>query len=474
VVTSEPIKPQAAAGRAGTRKRVPQTNRWEMKTMPVTIDSKLKNILDDPQARAILEEMRPGFASNPMIKLALGMNLSALLKFPQAGFSAEQVATLTERFAALGKQTPPATATSSDAAPAAAAADEPQAAPRLGFESVAGKVVIVTGASRGIGEAIARCYAQHGMKVVCANRKPADGEKLAESIKAAGGEAVYCKTDSSVPAEVKALVEFTVATYGRLDGIVNNAGLGLGATPLHEYTLEDGDRIVDLNLKGVFVGMKYAAEAIFKTKSTGGFIINIASIAGIMPQSGMSLYTATKFGVVGMTRSAALDYAPHNLTVNAICPGHTLTSIYDIAPPEAMEMFRGQCPSGHMWEPQDCANLALFLASDLARNITGAVIPVDGGQAAGQRSIMMWRHPEIVGEGDGSISSDSTIAAILEVPGAAEIVDRYLPGFSTNEEAKPAYGLTFKALCEIPAVGVSAEDAKKLCDELDELGKRLR
>ncbi len=344
----------------------------------------------------------------------------------------------------------------------------------LDFASVAGKVVIVTGASRGIGEAIARIYAQHGMKVVCANRKPADGQKLVDSIRAAGGEAVYCRTDSSIPAEVKALVDFSVATYGRLDGIVNNAGFGLGGTPLHEYTLEDCDRIVSLNLKGAFAGMKYAAEAILKSRSAGGFIINIASIAGIMPQSGMSLYTATKFGVVGMTRSAALDYAPHNLTVNAICPGHTLTSIYDIAPPEAMELFREQCPSGQMCDPADCAYLALFLASDLARHVTGAVIPVDGGQAAGQRSVMMWRHPEILEGGDATISSDSTIAAIMEVPGAAEIVDKYLPGFSTNEDAKPAYGLTFKALCEIPMVGISAEDAKKLCDELDALGAAQR
>lgn len=433
--------------------------------MVVTIDSKLKEILDDPQARAIMEEMRPGFSSNPMIKLALGMKMSEIVKFPQAGFSAEQIATLTERFAALGKPAAPA---------ATPPAEQVQPAPRLGFGSVEGKVVVVTGASRGIGEAIARVFAAHGMKVVCANRTRAKGQELVASIKAAGGEAAYFKTDSSVPAEVKALVDFAVATYGRLDGIVNNAGFGLGGTPLHEYTLEDSERIISLNLQGVFTGMKYAAEAIFKSQSKGGFIINIASIAGLMPQSGMGLYTATKFGVVGMTRAAALDYAPYNLTVNAICPGHTLTSIYDIAPPEAMDLFRDQCPSGHMCEPQDAAHLALFLASDLARNITGAVIPVDGGQASGQRSIMMWRHPEILQGGEAVLSSESTIAAVMEIPEAVAIVDKYLPGFAGNEQAKPAYGMTFKALCAIPAVGVSEEAAARLCEELDALGQRLR
>ncbi|NLM15309.1 MAG: SDR family oxidoreductase [Clostridiaceae bacterium] len=341
----------------------------------------------------------------------------------------------------------------------------------MDFSSVSGKVVIVTGASRGIGEAIARCYADHGMRVVCANRDPVKGQQVVESIKASGGDALYCKTDASKPDEVKALVDFTMENYRRLDGIVNNSGIGMGGTPLHENTIEDCERILDLNLKGVFAGMKYGAEAIFKSKSEGGFIINIASIAGLMPQSGMGLYVATKQGVVGMTRSAAMEYAPYNLTVNAICPGHTLTSMYDVAPAEAMELFTSQIPAGRMGKPEECAWLALFLASDMARFITGAAIPVDGGIAAGQRNILMWRHPELVGMGDGKLNSDSTIAAIMEVPEGAAIVERYLPGFSENEQAKMAYGLTFKALCEIPATGISKEKAEAFFKELDTLSE---
>lgn len=428
--------------------------------MGITVDSKLKEILADPEAKAIIEEIRPGFDANPMLKMALGMKFSALLKFPQAGFSKEEIEHLTEKLNALGKKEQ-----SCNSARA-------KSSKMMNFDSVKDKVVIVTGASRGIGEAIARCYAAHGIKVVCANRDPVKGQQVVDSIRATGGEVSYFRADTSKPAEVKDLVDFAVKTYGRLDGIVNNAGIGMGGTPMHEYTIEDCERILDLNLKGVFAGMKYGAEAILKSKSEGGFIINIASIAGLIPQSGMGLYVATKHGVVGMTKSASMEYAPYNLTVNAICPGHTLTSMYDVAPAETIDYFIGQIPAGRMGRPEECAWLALFLASDMARFITGAAIPVDGGIAAGQRNILMWRHPEIVGVGDGRLSSDSTIAAVMESPEGAEIVEKYLPGFSENEQAKMAYGLTFKALCEIPMTGISADDAKNLFEELDALGKK--
>lgn len=423
--------------------------------MTIGMDSKLKEILANPEAKAIVEAIRPGFARNPMIKMAMGLKFSELLKFPQAGFSEAEIDQMRLAFQALNHAEPKAT----------------NPALTANFESVRDKVVIVTGASRGIGEAIARCYAAHGMKVVCSNRNAAKGEETVASIRASGGNAVHFTADMSKPTEIKALVDFAVATYGKLDGIVNNAGIGMGGTPLHEQSLEDCERILDLNLKGVFAGMKYAAEAIFKSKSSGGFIINIASIAGLMPQSGMSLYVATKQGVVGMTKSAAMEYAPHNLTVNAICPGHTLTSMYEVAPEETMQLFIDQIPAGRMGKPEECAYLALFLASDLARFITGAAIPVDGGIAAGQRNVLMWRHPELVGVGDGTLSADSTIAAIMEVPQGVAVVEKYLPGFADNEQAKMAYGLTFKALCEIPQTGISPDKAEAFFAELDQLGK---
>lgn len=264
------------------------------------------------------------------------------------------------------------------------------------FKSVNGKVVIVTGASRGIGRTIAQIYGINGMKVVCAARSKEQGEAVAQEIQEKGGEAIFIQTDCSNAGEIKTLIKNTIDHYGKLDGIVNNAGIGQGGIPLHEYETEDYDAIFELNSKGIFAGMKFGAEAIFKSHSNGGFIINIASVAGIMPQRGQTLYTATKFGVIGMTKAAALDYAPHNITVNAICPGYTKTSIFGDAPEQAMAFFAQDCPAGRIGDPEECAYLALFLASDMARYITGAAIPVDGALSAGNKNVIQWKHPEIL------------------------------------------------------------------------------
>ena len=261
------------------------------------------------------------------------------------------------------------------------------------FESVRGKVAVVTGASRGIGEAIARVFGANGMKVVLAARSEEQGQKVAKEIVEQGGEAIFVRTDCSDPAQIKALVEKAVETYGRLDGFVSNAGIGMGGNPLHEYKMEEYQRIFALNSEGVFAGMKYAAEAIFKTRSRSGFLINVASVAGIVPQRGQARFIATKCCVVGMTRAAALDYAAYGITVNAICPGYTKTSIFGDIPEAAMAMFARDCPAGRMGDPIECAWLALFLASDMARYITGAAIPVDGALSAGHQNVTSWKNP---------------------------------------------------------------------------------
>lgn len=263
------------------------------------------------------------------------------------------------------------------------------------FHSVEGKVAIVTGASRGIGKAIAEVYGANGMKVVCAARSSKEGQEVADAICGRGGEAIFIQTDCSDAGQMKKLVKDAVAHFGILDGMVSNAGIGQGGSPLHEYEIEEYDRIFALNSRGVFAGMKYGAEAIFHAHSEGGFLINVASVAGIMPQRGQALYTATKFGVVGMTKAAALDYAPYNITVNAICPGYTRTSIFGEAPEQAMAFFAQDCPAGRMGEPEECAHLALFLASGMARYITGAAIPVDGALSAGSKNVTQWKNPKI-------------------------------------------------------------------------------
>lgn len=335
----------------------------------------------------------------------------------------------------------------------------------MNFSSVQGKVAIVTGASRGIGRAIAEVFGEHGMKVVCAARSQDMGQAVADEICAKGGDAIFVRTDCSSPEAIKALVYAAVAHYGRLDGVVSNAGIGMGGTPLHEYDLDEYDKIFDLNSKGVFAGMKYGAEAISKARSQGGFLINVASIAGLMPQRGQALYTATKFGVVGMTRAAALDYAKYGITVNAICPGYTNTSIFGNAPEAAMDFFASDCPAGRMGDPRECAYLALFLASDMARYITGAAIPVDGALSAGHQNISSWKHPELVtGE---KLSAESTIAAIMDSQAGAAIVEKYLPGFAANEQVKQAYGMTFKALA--PMLGLPEQVLESMLSELNSI-----
>lgn len=335
----------------------------------------------------------------------------------------------------------------------------------MDFNSVQGKVVIVTGASRGIGRAIAECYGAHGMKVACAARSVDQGQAVSDGICAKGGEAIFIQTDCSSTAAIKELVDKTVAHYGKLDGVVSNAGIGMGGTPLHEYDVTDYEKIFALNSEGVFAGMKYGAEAILKSHSEGGFLINVASIAGLVPQRGQALYSATKFGVVGMTRAAALDYAAYGITVNAICPGYTKTSIFGDAPVSAMDFFASDCPAKRMGDPEECAALALFLASDMARYITGAAIPVDGALSAGHQSIRSWKHPEILT--DGKLNSQSTIAALMENDAAKVVIENFLPGFSANEQAKAAYGMTFAQIG--PMLGLPDSALQGLLAALDNL-----
>ena len=272
------------------------------------------------------------------------------------------------------------------------------------------------------------------------------------------------KEDDSLAARCSKVWEQKWAEI-ELDGVVSNAGIGMGGTPLHEYDVTDYEKIFALNSEGVFAGMKYGAEAILKSHSEGGFLINVASIAGLVPQRGQALYSATKFGVVGMTRAAALDYAAYGITVNAICPGYTKTSIFGDAPASAMDFFASDCPAKRMGDPEECAALALFLASDMARYITGAAIPVDGALSAGHQSISSWKHPEILT--DGKLNSQSTIAALMENDAAKVVIENFLPGFSANEQAKAAYGMTFAQIG--PMLGLPDSALQGLLAALDNL-----
>ncbi|WP_139991495.1 SDR family NAD(P)-dependent oxidoreductase [Paenibacillus paridis] len=265
------------------------------------------------------------------------------------------------------------------------------------FSSVKGKVAIVTGAADGLGKAVAQCYAENGIKVVVSDINADKGKKTVEEIKAGAGEATFFQADVSKVEDVQGLINFAVETYGRLDGIVNNAGISAESRPTHEYSVQEFDKLTAIDLKGVFLGMKFGIEAILKSKAPGGFVINVASLAGIMGNSSMAIYTSSKHGVVGLTKSAALDYAPYNITVNAICPGTIRTSIWGDTPEEVVQQYaKLLSPNGRLGDPKDVAHLALFLASDMARYISGSAITVDAGSHAGKLTPTQWSHPEIL------------------------------------------------------------------------------
>ncbi len=258
------------------------------------------------------------------------------------------------------------------------------------FDSVKGKVAIVTGATAGIGKAMAEVFAQNGMKVVLSARREELGEKIAEEIREKGGDAVFFKADVSKEEDVKALMRFTVDTYGKLNVVINNAGAGTLMHPIHEYDVEEFCRVTNVDYVGVFIGMKYAVKTMLETGSEECSIINISSAEGIYPTGCFAPYSGAKRGVQSLTQTAALDYAKHDITVNCICPGATDTDIYATMAPEQRELTQSMIPNGRFARPEEMAYTALFLASDMARYITGAIIPVTGGMGAGNYNEVPW------------------------------------------------------------------------------------
>ena len=245
-----------------------------------------------------------------------------------------------------------------------------------------GKVAIVTGAGRGIGRAIARRFAAAGARVVAAGRTAADGEETVALIARAGGEARFIPTDVSQDAAVRALVAETVRAYGRLDVLVNNAGISGPGKPLDETSEAEWDRVIDTNLKGCYLGMRYAIPHL--RAAGGGAIVNLSSVLAEHTLPGCTAYTASKAAIIGLTKATALEVGRDRIRVNCILPGSTdtpmmwegLTAAERIAiEPEVANA----APLGTVGRPEEIAEVALFLASDAARFMTGAAIPVDGG-----------------------------------------------------------------------------------------------
>jgi NAD(P)-dependent dehydrogenase (short-subunit alcohol dehydrogenase family) len=248
--------------------------------------------------------------------------------------------------------------------------------------SLAGRVAIVTGASRGIGAATALALSRAGARVVLAARTEQALAALADRIRAEGGKALAVPTDVSDPASVLRLVEQTLGAYGRLDVAFNNAaGGGHGPTPLADVTVDDYDSALTISLRGVFLSMKYEIPAMLD--SGGGAIVNMASTAGLEAVAGLAGYVSAKFGVIGLTRTAALDYAEAGIRVNALAPGPIRTEQLERAGEQAQHKIEQAIPAKRIGRPEEVADTVVWLCSDQASFVTGTTLPVDGGLLAG-------------------------------------------------------------------------------------------
>ncbi|WP_152654961.1 SDR family NAD(P)-dependent oxidoreductase [Oceanobacillus sp. CFH 90083] len=238
------------------------------------------------------------------------------------------------------------------------------------------KVVIVTGAASGIGEATAVKFAEQGAKVVLSDMSD-KGKERSDKLNQKGLETTFIKTDVTDEEDVKRLVSETVTKYGRLDVLFANAGIG-NSTLLHELSLEAWQKVIDVNLTGVFLTNKYAIEEMLKQEN-GGAIVNNDSIHGFVGKAGVSAYSAAKGGVKLLTQTATAEYAAKGIRVNNVNPGYIETPLLKDAPDEAKQGLVDLHPIGRLGKPEEVANAVLFLASDEASFITGSSLLVDGG-----------------------------------------------------------------------------------------------
>lgn len=244
-----------------------------------------------------------------------------------------------------------------------------------------GKVAIVTGAASGIGEAVAKALAADGAKVVVADLNGDAAKATAEAISRAGGTAAGFAVDVSDAKQNEAMVTFAVNTYGGLNLAVNNAGIGGAAAPTGEYPIDSWDKVVGINLSGVFYGMRYEIPAILA--SGGGAIVNIASILGSVGIANSAAYVAAKHGVVGLTKSAGLEYGEKGVRINAIGPGFIETPLLTKHMDDAtLKFIAGKHAMNRLGQPEEVAALTSFLLSDTASFITGSYHLVDGGYTA--------------------------------------------------------------------------------------------
>ncbi len=245
------------------------------------------------------------------------------------------------------------------------------------------KVVMVTGAAAGIGRETALMFSKNGAKLALCDLDEKAGEQLVKEITNSGGEAFFYPCDVSQSKNIKAFVDETLKKYGQLNCACNNAGIEGASASIVDCTEENWDQVININLKGVWLSMKYQVPEILK--SGGGAIVNLSSIAGLIGFPGLAAYTASKHGIAGLTKTASLEFAQKNIRVNAVCPGPIMTPMLErlmsVTPGFKDQVLLG-IPERRIGKPEDVANAVLYLCSEQASYITGQCLAVDGGWVA--------------------------------------------------------------------------------------------
>lgn len=250
-----------------------------------------------------------------------------------------------------------------------------------------GKVAVVTGGTSGIGRETGVRFAKAGVKVVIAGRREQEGEETLDLVSAAGGEGLFLKTDVTKASEVEALIQKTVERFGRLDIAFNNAGIEGAWVPIVRQSEQDWDRTIEVNLKGVWLCLKYEIRQMVKQAGSGA-IVNMASVMGSIGSAGAAAYTASKHGVIGLTKAAALETAKARIRINAICPATIETSMADrlFGAPAVYKQILAYHPIGRFGKPAEIAEAVVWMCSDNASFMTGQSLILDGGFLAGPNS----------------------------------------------------------------------------------------
>ncbi|MEM9122985.1 MAG: glucose 1-dehydrogenase [Pseudomonadota bacterium] len=250
-----------------------------------------------------------------------------------------------------------------------------------------GKAALITGAANGIGRATALLFAREGASVICGDIDETGGAETVDLVRKAGGKAEFIRGDVSQEADIQAMVDASVTQFGKLDCVVNNAGIEGEIATVTDYDMATFDQLMAVNVRGVFLGIRCGVRQML-AQGTGGAIVNLSSISGLIGFHGVSPYTISKHGVAGLTKTASIENAAHGIRVNAVAPGAIQTRMLEdliktAMPDEDVEHgFDGLAPIGRHGKPQEVAEAIVWLCSDRSSFVTGAILPVDGGYVA--------------------------------------------------------------------------------------------